>query len=87
MKDYLEIPICKLDGVTYTNPDRIPDELELSFMREIQKKTDFILMRIKLIKAKKSKYSRTIDYFEFDYFDKRYILEKETLIEVYIDKK
>lgn len=87
MKDYLEIPMNSLYGVKYTNPNRTPDDLELSFMMEIQRKTGFILMDIKLIQAKKSKYSRKIDYFEFDYNNKRYILEKETLIEVYVEKK
>ena len=87
MKDYLEIPISKLYGVNYTNPDRIPDSLEISFLMDIQKKTGFILMDIKLLKAKKTKYSRIIDCFEFDYHGKRYLLEKNTLIEVYVDKK
>lgn len=79
MKDYIEIPMNKLCGVTYTNPDRTPDALEWSFIEEISKHTGFFLARIHIKKASKSRYSRHIDCFEFEYDGVDYILEKGIL--------
>lgn len=81
MKDYLEIPLSKLYGIKYTNPDRMPDDLEWSFINEISKHTGFFLARIHINEAKKSKYSRKIDWFDFEYDGKNYILEKGKLKE------
>ena len=81
MKDYLEIPLSQLCGVKYTNPDRTPDELEWSLIKEISKHTGFFLARIHINEAKKCKYSRKIDYFDFEYEGKNYILEKGILKE------
>lgn len=79
MKDYIEIPMNKLCGVTYTNPDHTPDALEWSFIEEISKHTGFFLARIHIKKASKSRYSRHIDYFEFEYDGVDYVLEKGIL--------
>lgn len=79
MKDYLEIPLSKLCGVTYTNPDRTPDAFEWSLIEEISKHTGFLLARIHIKEAKKCKYSRKIDYFDFEYDGVNYILEKGKL--------
>ena len=76
MKDYLEIPLNNLCGITYTNPDREIDSLEWSFIEEISKHTGFFLSRIHIKKAYKCKYSRKIDGFEFEYEGKNYVLEK-----------
>ncbi len=81
MKDYLEIPLSKLCGVKYTNQDRTPDELEWSFIKEISMQTGFFLNRIHIKEAKKSKYSRKIDCFDFEYDGKDYHLEKGKLKE------
>ena len=76
MDGYLEIPMSKLCGVKYTNSDRTPDELEMSFINEISHQTGFSLSKIHINEARKSKYSRTIDWFDFEYEGKNYILEK-----------
>lgn len=79
MKDYLELPISDLKGITYENPDREPDKLELSFIKEISKHTGFFMARIHIKKVQKLKYSRNFDYFEFEYDGNNYILEKGEL--------
>ena len=76
MKDFLEIPMSDLKGVTYNNPDRTPDELEWSFIKEISMCTGFLLARIHIHKAEKIKYSRKFDHFEFEYDGIEYVLEK-----------
>ena len=76
MKDFLEIPMSDLKGVTYTNPDRTPDALEWSFIKEISMCTGFLLARIHIHKAEKMKYSRKFDRFEFEYNGIEYVLEK-----------
>ena len=81
MKDYLEISLSKLCGVTYTNPNRTPDDLEWSFIKTISRHTGFFLAGIHIKEAKKCKYSREIDYFDFEYEGKNYILEKGILKE------
>lgn len=79
MKDFLEIPMSDLKGVTYTNPDRTPDALEWSFIKEISMCTGFLLARIHIHRAEKMKYSRKFDRFEFEYDGIEYVLEKGKL--------
>ena len=80
-KDYLEIPLDKLRDITYTNPDREPDQLEWSFISTIAKETGFFMRGINISKASKSRYSRNFDYFEFEFEGKQYILNKGKLKE------
>lgn len=82
MKEYIEIPMNKLCGISYSNPNRTPDELELSFINEISKQTGFFLSRIHIKKASKSRYSRHIDCFEFEYDGVDYILKKDILSKI-----
>ncbi len=79
MNEYLEIPLSKLRGVTYTNPEHKYDDLELSFMETVSRATGFFEARIKLKEVKKTKYSREFDYFAFEYDGEDYILEKGAL--------
>lgn len=76
MKEVIEIPLW---GVTYTDPNRTPDSLELAFMKEVSIHTGFIMDKIHIKKAYRCKYSRQIDAFEFEYDGKDYVLEKDKL--------
>lgn len=82
MKEYLEIPLTKLSGISYSNVNHSPDELEYFLMEEISKQTGFFIARIHIKKAEKLKYSRKFNYFEFEYDNKNYILEKGIIKEV-----
>lgn len=75
MKDYLEIPLKDLKAIEYTNPNRVPDELEYDFIKNISINTGFFLAKIHLLRAEKTKYSRNFNHFKFEYEDKVYILE------------
>ena len=79
MKDYLEIPLSELKGVTYTNPDRKIDNLERSFLEFVSSVTKFPADKIHLSEVKKMRYSRNFDYFAFEYEGVNYILEKNQL--------
>lgn len=79
MAKSLEIPISKLCGITYNDPNHEPDSLEWTFIEEIAKQTGFFMARIHLKKAEKLKYSRQFNYFEFEYENEFYILEKGKL--------
>ena len=76
MEDSLEIPLNKICKITYSDPNRDADGLELHFMTEISKVTGFFIARIKLLEAYKCKYSRSIDGFRFEYDGKEYVVEK-----------
>ena len=76
MEDSLNIPLYKLSKIVYSDPNRIPDDLEYHFMTDISKVTGFFIARIHLLEAYKSKYSRMIDCFKFEYDGKEYLLEK-----------
>ena len=81
MNDSISLPYSKLQKIIYKDVERNPDDLELFFMLEISKETGFIINKIRLIEASKSKRSKKIDYFKFKYFDSIYILEKGILKE------
>ena len=53
MKEYLEIPMSDLKAITYTNSNRIPNDLEINFINEIAKQKGFFIARIKLYKVEK----------------------------------
>ena len=76
MEDSLNIPFNKLSKIVYSNPDRTPDDLEYHFMTEISKVTGFFIARIHLLEVYKSKHSRVIDCFKFEYDGQNYLLEK-----------
>lgn len=77
MEKYLDLSSNKIYAINYKyDPNRIPDQLEWSLIQEISRHTGFFLARIHITKASRCKYSRKIDYFEFEYDGKQYILEK-----------
>ena len=79
MKKYIEIPYSDLRAVSYTNPNRSKDELELFFLSIVFSYTGFPANSINLLRAEKTRYKRYFNRFEFEYNSEKYVLENGLL--------